>query len=379
MKAALIPFVLTTVLSACTSLNGMVASSGPVPTQAADMHTSQNSLDWAGTYEGVLPCADCPGIKTRLTLNKDGTFERMTQYLDRKVAAETVSGSFRWQANGNAITLDEHGEGQQFRVGEGRLILQYPGGESGSPGPNMMLMLVLQTAKEKSLAQALEDHNWTLESATDGKSRPIVSLASNKDRPIELSFSGNRFSIQAPCNRMMGGYHVNDANQLTVSAAASTMMACSPALMHGDAALSSILSELMKVEFVDGPSPQLRLISASKETLTFTGHPTPESLYGPGTRMFLEVAAQPVACEHPPAPSTNCLQVREIHFDEQGLRSGPPGEWQTLHENIEGFTHTEGTRNIVRVKRFDRGQVSAGESPTLYVLDLVVESETVTP
>ena len=28
--------------------------------QPADMHNSRNSLDWAGTYEGVLACADCP-------------------------------------------------------------------------------------------------------------------------------------------------------------------------------------------------------------------------------------------------------------------------------------------------------------------------------
>ncbi|HSH50375.1 MAG TPA: copper resistance protein NlpE N-terminal domain-containing protein, partial [Bacteroidales bacterium] len=29
-----------------------------------DMHTSEISLDWQGTYKGVLPCADCPGIET---------------------------------------------------------------------------------------------------------------------------------------------------------------------------------------------------------------------------------------------------------------------------------------------------------------------------
>ncbi|MDE5451088.1 copper resistance protein NlpE N-terminal domain-containing protein, partial [Elizabethkingia meningoseptica] len=33
-----------------------------------DSHNAQNSLDWAGTYEGTVPCADCPGIKTTITL-----------------------------------------------------------------------------------------------------------------------------------------------------------------------------------------------------------------------------------------------------------------------------------------------------------------------
>ena len=33
-----------------------------------DEHNAQNSLDWAGTYEATLPCADCPGIKTTVVL-----------------------------------------------------------------------------------------------------------------------------------------------------------------------------------------------------------------------------------------------------------------------------------------------------------------------
>ena len=27
---------------------------------------SQNALDWAGTYKGILPCADCEGMKMQL-------------------------------------------------------------------------------------------------------------------------------------------------------------------------------------------------------------------------------------------------------------------------------------------------------------------------
>ena len=33
-----------------------------------DMHTTMNSLDWDGTYTGILPCADCKGIETNITL-----------------------------------------------------------------------------------------------------------------------------------------------------------------------------------------------------------------------------------------------------------------------------------------------------------------------
>jgi heat shock protein HslJ len=363
MKAIRILFVLATALSACAQQKG----------PATPTHTSQNSLDWAGVYEGVLPCADCPGIKTTLTLNRDGTYELVTQYLERSVAARTIRGRFTWQASGNAITLDEQGGGQQYAVGEGRLALLYRDG-----GPPAVLTLVPQSSAGDNLPQRLERYSWTLESATDSQNRRVEMLPTGKDHPVTLSFSGNRLSMQGPCNRIIAGYQINSVRQLIVRGGpASTMMACDPALMRADTALSGILAKPLKIEIDNGPSPRLRLRSASNDTLTFTGQATPEALYGPGTRIFLEVAAQQVDCEHPPAPQTRCLQVRERHFDEQGLPVGTPGEWQPFHENIEGYTHTEGIRNVLRVKRFDRNPAPAGASSTLYVLDLIVESELV--
>jgi len=101
-----------------------------VPTP--DAHNSRNSLSWAGLYEGVLPCADCPGIKTRLTLRHDGSYELVTEYLERPLPARTARGQFTWNAAGGAITLDVAGGGQAFMVGEGRLL---PLGRDGTPLP----------------------------------------------------------------------------------------------------------------------------------------------------------------------------------------------------------------------------------------------------
>jgi hypothetical protein len=60
------------------------------------------------------------------------------------------------------------------------------------------------------------------------------------------------------------------------------------------------------------------------------------------------------------------------------LAVGVPGAWQPFAESIEGYTHQPGVRNVLRLKRFDRATVGGGAS-FLYVLDLVVESETVKP
>ena len=46
----------------------------------------------AGTYEGTLPAADCPGIKTVLTINADSTYDLKQDYIDRPDSHDEASG-----------------------------------------------------------------------------------------------------------------------------------------------------------------------------------------------------------------------------------------------------------------------------------------------
>jgi len=56
---------------------------------------SSNALDWPGTYTGLVPCADCNGIETSITLNKELIYSIKTTYLGKKEAAVTEKkGSF---------------------------------------------------------------------------------------------------------------------------------------------------------------------------------------------------------------------------------------------------------------------------------------------
>jgi heat shock protein HslJ len=231
------------------------------------------------------------------------------------------------------------------------------------------------------LEQPLGHYRWTLVFATDANNRRIAGLPPGPDRPVVLSFDGSRLSVQGPCNRLVAGYQVTAAGQLTVNGGASTRMACDPALMQADSALSNLLAKPLQVQMThrQDASAQLQLVSPGNGTLNFTGEPTPESLYEAGTTVFLEIAPQSVACPNPPPPNTRCLQYRERHYDDKGLMVGTPGEWNPLTFNIEGFTHREGERNVLRVKRFQRPASARGAPSNLYVLDLVVESEIVKP
>ncbi len=87
-------------------------------------HSAKNALDWTGTYAGVLPCADCGGIKTEITINEDGTFEKSEEYLEKGTETIESKGTFTWDKTGGIINLkDEEGTTELYRVGEGRLIM----------------------------------------------------------------------------------------------------------------------------------------------------------------------------------------------------------------------------------------------------------------
>ena len=374
------------ILACWVGLAGCMPQSGgtSVPDPA---HNSRNAIDWAGTYEGVTPCADCPGIRMRLSLQPDGRFALSTQYLDRQVAPQTVLGPFSWNLTGDTVTLEGDGGGRQFRVGEGRLLLlDRDGGVPSWSAPNRVL--TRQPAADAgtsapkppagkadaSLAQALRDNRWTLQAATGADGKPLDALLV-PGHPFVMNFDGERIGVQGGCNQMSGSWRFDPGNQLKVGPLASTMKACETPLMAADKAMSALLAQPLQASIEPGQSPTLLLLSPERQTLSFLGQRTPQSLHGAPTRIFLEVAPQRVACTPASMPPTTCLQVRERRFDDQGLRVGEPGPWQTFYDEIEGYTHQPGVSNVLRINRYKRSQPAADASAYVYVLDLVVESQ----
>lgn len=219
----------------------------------------------------------------------------------------------------------------------------------------------------------LAAHVWRLESAKDARGQSIGALSPPAGRPVELGFADGRVQITGGCNLRGGSFQVTADGYLLVDRMATTMMTCDAALMQVDATLSSFFASRLRLDVASSPSARLVLMSAANDRLEFNGRSTPEARYGAPTIVFLEVAPRAVSCNRPVA-GARCLQVRDIFYDKQGLAAGKPGEWRLLYENIDGFNHTEGERNVLRVKRFARTPVPADASATVYVLDLVVES-----
>lgn len=114
----------------------VACSSQPIDTESTpavpDAHTAEVSLDWNGTYEGVLPCASCEGIKTTLTLNNDKTYQLNEVYITNKPGQNTFNtkGKFAFdQQQSSLIRLDEQADNRVFFVGEN--ILEARDAETG--------------------------------------------------------------------------------------------------------------------------------------------------------------------------------------------------------------------------------------------------------
>ena len=222
----------------------------------------------------------------------------------------------------------------------------------------------------------LAGYRWKLESATDAQGKRIDALFPGGDRALALNFEGGRVGVSGGCNRLGGTYAVDAQNQLKVASLQSTLMACDAPLMAADKAIGELLSKPQQARVEESAPPRLRLEAASGEKSSWIGEATAQTRYGgPGETVFLEVAPQRVACNHPLIPNHQCLQVREIRYADNGVKQSPPGEWQPLYEGIEGFEFVEGERKVLRLKKFKRDPVPADASSIAYVLDMVVESE----
>lgn len=194
----------------------------------AQPHNSQNALDWQGVYSGVLPCADCSGIATNLSLLSGGTYTLQTEYLGKKPNLFAESGTFVWNQEGNTITLKGIKLGDapnQYRVGENQLTqLDLSGAVSTS-------------VLNKVMAIPIENKKWQL---VELNGRAVKGTAQTH----YLTFDSNtkRLSAMAGCNTMGGVYDIKNETQLVVKQMLSTSMACEN--MQDEMAFAQVLSSV---------------------------------------------------------------------------------------------------------------------------------------
>lgn len=229
----------------------------------------------------------------------------------------------------------------------------------------------------------LTAYHWELDRAVDTAGAPdpgwIWQPGNNKS--VILTFYEQRLAVAGLCNNM-GAHYTLDGSKIHIDQAVSTMRMCpDQSLMRYEQAFGQRLPQASvwhitrtSDEPVQQPSLTLRFEDGAQWVLN--GVPTAETKYGStGEIVFLEIQPQTVMCSDPLIPDRQCLTIRTIDYGSDGLKLGH-GPWQPFYGYIEGYQHTPGMRNVIRVKRYTRQNPPADASKYAYELDMVVESET---
>lgn len=217
---------------ACGSQDPTTPDTAPENPTPAD--NSRTSLDWAGTYSGTAPCADCEGIATRLAITDKGTYVLQTQYLGKSNELFVTEGDFVWQADGNHIVLQGIESGPSiFQVGENHLRLRDMEGKAitgdladkyvlhkAMPPVAMAVRMSTEPARP-----ALEGTHWNL---VELMGKPVPPPAEPRQQAhIVFDAQEQRAFGSAGCNRFFAGYELDEDNgRLRFNKVGSTMMAC---------------------------------------------------------------------------------------------------------------------------------------------------------
>lgn len=220
----------------------------------APSHESRLALDYTGRYQGVVPCADCEGIETVLTLLDTANYVLETKYLGKpNKDVNIVEGMYNWSEKNNVIRLNGITDRPNlFFVAENKLIQLDMEGQriSGDLAAKYELAKVIEAvsstiqnadvkvSKSKEGDPDLRNTKWKLVELRGKK----VSY-SDANNPYTLEFlEGSRIAAFAGCNRMMGGFEQKPVLQIKFSKIASTLMACED--METEAVFKIVLEEV---------------------------------------------------------------------------------------------------------------------------------------
>lgn len=247
--------------------------------------------------------------------------------------------------------------------------------ENAVPPPQTEMNASVAALPEESFDEGrLKDFHWRLHDAIDQSGERIDTLFGDVNNRVQIDFVDNRLSISGGCNQIGGSYAFDQAT-LKVGQLIQTMKACEEPLMKREAELKGYFGKSLQTQLSDSETPLLTLSNTDGLQLIFEGVATAATRYGSeGEQVFFEVQPQLVACNHPLIPEYECLQVREIVYDKSGVKSSE-GDWQFLYQEIEGYKHQPGVRNVLRVNRFPLINPPADGPGIAYVLDMTVESE----
>ncbi|MFO7743770.1 MAG: copper resistance protein NlpE N-terminal domain-containing protein [Psychroflexus sp.] len=245
--------IMLMVLTSCKDKPGQQENKEDKALPTAD--TSRNALDWNGVYKGVLPCADCEGIETQITLHKDLTYVKEQIYLGKTDETFTTSGKFSWNDAGTIIRLD-HSKPNAYQVGENILFAL----DSNDKKITGDLSDLYELTKSPVQNQLFENF-WKL---TELNGKTIASFEdSQTEAHLIFKIKDSLMVGYGGCNSIRGHYELEgSSNKITLMPNLITLKACEDMTIE-----DNLLEAFKKVNYYEIENDTLRLLDESKISL----------------------------------------------------------------------------------------------------------------
>ncbi|SFT53540.1 META domain-containing protein [Lishizhenia tianjinensis] len=186
-----------------------------VEQEVVDHHTSEDALDWAGTYYGSRPCADCEAVETKLTLSQDKAFTLVEKYKGKSEEEVIRTGKFSFDSTGMHVMMDAEGM-PRLKVGENTLIFLDQEGQQVKG----------DLAERYTLHKAgvsLTQTEWKL---VEIKGQPVTDSLTNLVPTLFLDTLNQRVSGNASCNQYSGSFTTNNMFFLHFNEMIATKKGC---------------------------------------------------------------------------------------------------------------------------------------------------------
>jgi heat shock protein HslJ/uncharacterized lipoprotein NlpE involved in copper resistance len=177
----------------------------------------QDRFQAPATYDGVIPCADCPGIRTTVTLFKDGMFILRRTYFKNVYSPNSSYDLGSWSVDGDTLVLKSRtGAPQKFAIKSDSLTML-------DVNRNEIQSKLNFTLRRSATVDPLEDtmpirgmfsymaDAATLTECSTGKKMPLV--ASMDGARIEAEYAKVRQQPGDPVLVSILGHFVRTRNQ----------------------------------------------------------------------------------------------------------------------------------------------------------------------
>ena len=117
-------FLWATCLVVITGCNAPQENHDQIENGGTKIENKSENSNFYGTYEGILPAADCEGIRTALTLNNDNTYVLRSEYIGEKDAIFESKGSYHF-INGRLMELAQSSSNEKsyYKILDGSKVM----------------------------------------------------------------------------------------------------------------------------------------------------------------------------------------------------------------------------------------------------------------